>query len=220
MARRRTPPWPCLLLLGLIAMPGGCKSAYYKTMETFGQHKRDLLVDRVSDARDDQEEAKEQFRSTLEQFSALVGFEGGDLRKLYDRLADELERCEDKAEAVQERIDSIESVARDLFREWDAELDQYTNAELRAASEDQLRRTERRYDQLIGVMRRAEQKMAPVLGAFRDQVLFLKHNLNAQAVASLEGEVVSLETDIAELIAEMEVSIAEADSFIESMSQA
>ena len=62
--------------------------------------------------------------------------------------------------------------------------------------------------------------MAPVLGAFRDQVLFLKHNLNAQAVASLEGEVVSLETDIAELIAEMEVSIAEADSFIESMSQA
>jgi hypothetical protein len=32
-------------------------------------------------------------------------------------------------------------------------------------------------------MLKAEQKIQPVLGAFRDQVLFLKHNLNANAIA-------------------------------------
>jgi hypothetical protein len=68
-------------------------------------------------------------------------------------------------------------------------------------------------------MKRAEKKIAPVLSAFRDQVLFLKHNLNAQAVASLQGELVSIESDVASLIREMEASINEADSFIQSLAK-
>jgi hypothetical protein len=68
-------------------------------------------------------------------------------------------------------------------------------------------------------MKRAESKIAPVLSAFRDQVLFLKHNLNAQAVASLREELVSVEADIASLIKEMEASIAEADAFIGAMAK-
>ena len=66
-------------------------------------------------------------------------------------------------------------------------------------------------------MKRAEAKIEPVLSAFRDQVLFLKHNLNAQAIASLQDELASVKADIASLIKEMEVSIAEADEFIKAM---
>ena len=62
-------------------------------------------------------------------------------------------------------------------------------------------------------------KIGPVLTAFADQVLFLKHNLNAQALASLQDELIAIETDIAGLIREMEVSIAEANAFIEAMGQ-
>ena len=35
--------------------------------------------------------------------------------------------------------------------------------------------------------------MKPVLAAFHDQVLVLKHNLNARAIASLEGTAVTLQ---------------------------
>ena len=59
--------------------------------------------------------------------------------------------------------------------------------------------------------------MDPVLSAFQDQVLYLKHNLNAQAIVSLQGELVSIETDVAGLIKEMEASIKEADTFINSI---
>ena len=62
--------------------------------------------------------------------------------------------------------------------------------------------------------------MAPPLAAFRDQVTFLKHNLNAQAIASLETQVVSIETDVKKLVADMEASIAEADSFIKTLGAA
>jgi hypothetical protein len=66
-------------------------------------------------------------------------------------------------------------------------------------------------------MKRAERKIDPVLNAFRDQVLYLKHNLNAQAIASLQSELVSIESDVARLIQEMDASIREANSFIASM---
>jgi len=182
-----------------------------------GYHKRDILVERVDEARNEQEEAKEQFRDALEAFQSVVAFDGGDLRAVYDRLSHELDASEARAEAVTDRIASVNRVATDLFEEWETELDQYESADLRRRSEEQLWATKSRYEQLYAAMRRAESKMEPVLVAFRDQVLFLKHNLNAQAVASLQGEVVTLQAEIDDLIAEMEEAIAEADAFIASM---
>lgn len=192
-------------------------AAYYRTMEAFGQEKRDILVSEVDDARDSQEQAKEQFSSALEQFSALIDFEGGELEKAYQRLDNEFERSEEKAAQVSQNINDVEQVARALFREWEDELDAYTDQNLRNASEQQLEATRAQYEQLIVVMRRAEDKMQPVLNAFQDQVLFLKHNLNARAIAALEGTVASLESEVATLISDMEASIEEANRFIDEM---
>ncbi|MBL4575943.1 MAG: DUF2959 domain-containing protein [Opitutaceae bacterium] len=203
--------------IGLSFVLAGCQSAYYGTMETLGVHKRDILVDRVEEAKESQEEAKEQFANALEEFMAVTEFEGSDLRDVYDKLASSLEESEAKATAVRVRIDSIESVAGYLFEEWEAELDEYSNESLRRSSQRQLSSTKTRYDRLITVMRRAESRMDPVLDAFRDQVLFLKHNLNAQALASLGETSMKLQDEIGELIAQMEKSISEANSFIESM---
>jgi len=210
--------WILSLTLAALLLPG-CQSAYYGTMEAFGVHKRDILVDRVEEARDDQTEAKEQFQSALDQFMAVVDVEGGDLETKYTKLKRELDRSESAADAVRERIDSVESVGEALFEEWERELDQYTNPDLRDSSERQLRQTRRQFDQLVGAMNKAEAKMEPVLAAFRDHVLFLKHNLNARAIASLEGEVATLESDVARLVAEMQASIDEADAFISTMGE-
>lgn len=196
----------------------GCASTYYGAMESFGIHKREILVDRISDAMKSQEEAKEQFASALDQFRSVVTFDGGDLEDLYERLADELEDSEDEAEEVEDRIASVKRVARDLFKEWEDELDQYSDASLRSKSQAQLRDTERRYEKLMAAMERAESRIDPVLSTFRDQVLFLKHNLNARAVASLKTELTTIETDVDSLIQEMERSISEATEFIDSMS--
>lgn len=208
-----------LLLVASMLGTIGCQNVYYKTMEAFGHHKRDLLVSRVQEARDAQEQAKEQFQSALEKFSAVVDFRGGKLEEKYETLKTELDRSESKAQAVRKRITSVENVATALFEEWESELDQYSRDDLRRSSEQKLEQTRQRYSQLIGAMKRAETKTTPVLSAFRDQVLFLKHNLNAQAVASLQDELISIEADIASLIKEMEDSIAEADAFIKSMGE-
>jgi len=204
-------------LVALAMSLGGCSTAYYKTMEMFGSHKRDILVDRVEEARDSQNEAKEQFQSALERFTAVTGFKGGSLEEKYNELREAFEASEASARAVHDRVEAVDDVAQALFKEWEKELDQYTNASLRASSEQQLRDTKSRYAQLIAAMRRAESRMTPVLNAFRDQVLYLKHNLNARAIASLQTEVNAIESEVAHLVAEMEKSIAEADAFIQQM---
>lgn len=195
----------------------GCQKTYYRTMEAFGHHKRDILVDRVQESRDAQEEAKEQFQTALEKFTEVLNFDGGQLQEKYNQLKSELEKSQDRASQVSERIDEVESVANALFKEWENELDDYTSDRLRQSSEQKLQSTLGSYSRLIDAMRRAESKMEPVLSAFSDQVLFLKHNLNARAIASLQNELVSIESDIALLIQDMEVSIAEADTFISEM---
>lgn len=206
-------------LAAVLASVLGCQKVYYGTMEKFGVHKRDILVDNVAEARDAQNEAKAQFASALEEFSAVVNFQGGKLEDKYKTLNAEYQRCQKKAQAVQERIGDVKRVAKALFDEWEKELDQYSSDALRKASQAKLAQTQQRYKMLIGAMERAESKIAPVLAAFGDQVLFLKHNLNAQAVASLQSELTTMESEIGTLIREMERSINEADAFIQEMTQ-
>ena len=204
-----------LLLLPLLL--SGCNSIVYDTIEQFGVAKRDQLVKRVLRARQAQAESKEEFQSALEQFSALINYRGGNLEQTYNRLNAAYERSNSKARAVKDRNNEVESLARALFREWERELDQYSDAGLRSASARQLSETKARYNGLMAAMRRAERTLDPVLVKFRDNVLFLKHNLNAQVVGSLRNELRSVEINTANLIREMNRSIAEADRFIRAM---
>lgn len=205
------------LLACMVLMLAACQSAYYGAMEQLGVHKRDILVDRISEAQSAQEEGQEQFRDALEQFRSVVNFDGGELQTIYNRLNTEFEDTERAADLIRSRIKAVESVADALFDEWEDELALYTNQNLRRDSERQLRDTRTRYTRLIGAMHRAEATLDPVLDSLRDNVLYLKHNLNARAVASLRGELDTINTDVDRLIAAMELAIAESDRFIAEM---
>jgi len=208
-------PRPSLILLALTLT--GCASAYYGTMEKVGYHKRDILVDRVEAARDAQSEAQQQFKSALEQFGSVIQLEQTDLEQAYERLNDEYEESQAAAETVSKRIDKVESVADALFDEWQDELGLYHNQQLKAASARKLHTTRRHYQDMLKAMRRAERSMQPVLDSLRDNVLFLKHNLNAQAIGSLRGEFSSLKLDIKRLIERMNRSIEHSNRFIETL---
>ncbi len=205
----------CLPLLSLLLV--ACQSAYYGAAEQMGYHKRDILVDRVEDSRDAQQEAEEQFQSALEQLTELTNFDGGDLEDMYDAMVEEYDDSVAAADLVSERINAVDHVAEALFDEWQDEIGQYSSARLKADSQSKLRETRRRYDGMITALRKSEAKMAPVLTALNDNVMYLKHNLNARAVASLKVEFGAIEDDIEALILEMRKAIASSDDFIQSM---
>ncbi len=93
---------------------GGCESAYYGMQVKLGNLKNDILVDRVEDAMDAQEEAKEEFKDAFEQFESVVSLPESDLKSVCNRLHDAFEDAQDKAEAVSGRIERVEDVAEHL----------------------------------------------------------------------------------------------------------
>ena len=206
-----------LLILFIFFALTACSTMYYGGLEKIGIPKRDVMVYRVENARDTQEETKEQFKSALEQFTVVTNFKGGDLEATYNKLNNEYEASVDKAEEVSERIADIEDVAEALFVEWKEEIKQYSNASLKRSSQQKLDATKTHYRQLIASMKNAEAKIEPVLRVFKDQVMFLKHNLNARAITSLKGELGAIESDVSALIVSMEQSINEANAFIDTM---
>jgi hypothetical protein len=205
------------ILLTLVVFAPSCSRIYYEAMEKIGKEKRDILASRIAEGKKDQEKAKQQFQTTLEAFQAVTGFQGGNLERTYKKLNGEFENAEARANDVRNQIKSIEQVSKDMFREWGSEIDGMGNAALRNRSRGMLRDSQKRYGVLIQKMRDSQRRMEPVLKAFRDQVLFLKHNLNARAISSLKGTAAQLDLQVSDLVKDLDLSIQEADSFIQSL---
>ena len=207
---------PILLMLSLSAC-GVAQKAQYSALEQFGVHKRDILVDRIEKTSEAQEETKEQFQSAYDELSSLVSVDDQGLERKYKRMAKAVEESEAQAQELKDRTESVNRVATDLFAEWQEELELYDNPRLRQTSAENLATTKRRYAKLYQAMLEANSRVEPVLQVLQDNTLFLKHNLNARAVSSLSSEVVSIEGKVKALIRQMEASINESKSFIDSM---
>jgi len=212
---------PYLLIAMLsITLLSGCQSTYYSAMETVGIHKREIMVDRVEEATEAQQDAQQQFTSALDALKALNQFDGGELETAYNNINDQYEASSEAAEKVSSRIAAIEDVANALFDEWQDELSLYTSSKLKRQSEQKLNSTKTSYRRMLIAMHRAEQKMTPVLNTLRDNTLYLKHNLNAAAIGSLQGEFNSLQRDIQRAINDMQAAIAESERFISQLQKA
>jgi hypothetical protein len=203
-----------LYSLAILMLITGCQTTYYAVWEKMGKEKRHLLRDQVEKSQKDQKKASEEFTDALTRLKQMYGLDGSDLERMYDRLSDDYEDCENRAAIIDDRIEKVNRIANDLFDEWRTEIDQIRNASFRSKSREKLRATQTRYARLEAALKRSRKRMTPVLNNLRDYVLFLKHNLNAQAIGSLKSEVGSIETDVGRLIRDIKKSISEADAFL------
>jgi hypothetical protein len=137
---------------------------------------------------------------------------------MYNKLNKAYEKSASQADAVRSKVASVKHVGSALFDEWAGEIKQIKDdPSLQRQSRDLLDRTKSNYKEMIDRMDAAAATMDPVLTKFKNRVLFLKANLNAQAIASLKGTELEMSGDIDKLIAEMQKSIEEADQFIQGI---
>ena len=194
------------------------RNFYYSAKETIGEHKRDIVVYQVEQACTSLQETRNEFEDALGKFKALVQVNESSLEYKYNLLNRQYQFCRAKSDSVSDRIQAIEDVSRALFAEWESELNEYTDRTLRNNSKQQMKNAKQNYLRLIKTMRLAEARIQPVLLAFKDQVLYLKHNLNARAISALQHEFIEIGVDISQLIHAMELTILEASQFVSLLS--
>lgn len=194
------------------------RNFYYTARESIGEHKRDIVVYQVEQACSSLQETRNEFEDALGKFRSLVNVNESALEHKYNLLNRQYQFCRSKSDSVTDRIRAIEEVSHALFAEWENELNEYTDRNLRNNSKQQLKAARQNYMRLIKTMRLAEARIQPVLLAFKDQVLYLKHNLNARAISALQHEFIEIGIDISQLIHAMELTIIEASQFVSVLS--
>ncbi|WP_019866254.1 DUF2959 domain-containing protein [Methylovulum miyakonense] len=190
------------------------QTVFYHARESIGEHKRTIVVAQVEQACGSLQDTRDAFADALERFNSLVAVQDTALEHKYHLLNRQYQFCRAKSEAVSQRIRGIEEVSEALFKEWEKELNEYSSRTLRNSSKQQLKLARQHYARLIKGMHKAESRIQPVLAAFKDQVLYLKHNLNARAIAALQNEFIGISLDISQLLQAMEQVIAEANQFV------
>lgn len=191
--------------------------AKYSAYETIGLEKRDLFKREVANVKEEQEDTGEAFKDALTQLKEIYEFDGGNLEKQHGKLKSSLDDANEEAAELRSRITKVDQVANDLFEEWNEEIQQIKTSDYRRRSKEQLSETKKRYRDLEAQLRKSERKMEPVLAKLNDQVLFLKHNLNAKAIGGLKAESGKIQADIKALIEEVNESTRQADELIKTL---
>lgn len=215
----------CALTLLVLVLSSACQSTVDKAMrdtkysayEMVGIEKRDLLKKYVRNTKESQEQTKDAFIDALDQLKKTYSFDGGKLERQYDALNSSYQSADKRASQVHADIIKVENVAGDLFKEWEKEIGEIQTQSLKVKSRQQLAATQNKFGGLRRSLKKSETKIQPALLKLKDQVLFLKHNLNAKAIASLKGESLRIESEIASLVEAMKVSIHESEQFIQEI---
>lgn len=201
----------------MLSACGTVQKVQYSTLEKVGIHKRDILVDRIEKTTETQEQTKQKFQSAYQELAGLINIDGQGLEKKYKSMSKAVAASEDKSTELENRIKAVNNVAEALFDEWQDELKQYQSETLKRISTNNLAQTKSRYEIIYQKMQDSHQRVIPVLQVLQDNTLYLKHNLNARAVASLSGEVIIIEDKVKALIEQMEASIDESKAFVDSL---
>lgn len=187
----------------------------YSAYESVGMEKRDLFKREISNVKEDQEDTGEAFKDALTRLKEIYHVDGGDLEKQYTKLKNSLDDAKEESTELKERIRKVDEVANDLFVEWSDEIKEIKTSDLRSKSSKKLSETKKKYKELERQLQRSEKKIEPVLSKLSDQVIYLKHNLNAKAIGGLKEEQADIQADIKSLIEEVNESTRQADAFIE-----
>ena len=200
-----------------VAALAGCKSSttVVKAMDTIGFEKREMLKDRLQEARDAQVAAKQQLQSALYTLRRMDTVAPTEMADLHDDLESEVNKTEDEIDDLNDNIQSVESVAQVMFEDWQEDLAKYEDQQLRQKSQEELRQTQQNYNAMIAQLKSTHEKLVSLVPALKDQVLYVEHSINAGVKPQESEKLDDVREQVSSLIEELEGSIDRTQRFIE-----
>ncbi|MCK6460067.1 MAG: DUF2959 domain-containing protein [Planctomycetes bacterium] len=143
----------------------------------------------------------------------------GDAVKAYEKLVDTVENSEDQADELRNRIEKMQAEAVPVFDQWTKDLEAYSNPEMRQRSQARLSAARERYDAVVAAVEPVLVEYEAINQSFRDHVLFLKHDMNPAALATIQDDVRRIAKDAASLDGRFNSGRAAAMAYVESSAQ-
>ncbi|HEX5137005.1 MAG TPA: DUF2959 family protein [Planctomycetota bacterium] len=169
---------------------------------------------------------KELDASKASMLSAVQGLQSitapdfqGDAAKAHKDLVKAVEASEDQADDLRNRIEEMQAAAAPVFDQWTKDLEAYSNPEMRQRSQARLAAARERYDAVVAAVDPLLVEYESINQSLRDHVLFLKHDMNPAAIATIQDDVRSVAKDAASLDGQFNNGRAAARAYIDSTQQ-
>ena len=144
-------------------------------------------------------DARAQLVKTMDVYNSIFSEVAKDRKSLYKKLQNEMDTMVKRRGEISTRAEQTRIEADNLFVSWGNSLSGITDPDLRKRSEERLAKTKARYADIQATGRQADDAYAPVMKKLQDQVAYLGHDLNAEAVGSLKGDAAKLTGQVDEL---------------------
>jgi hypothetical protein len=175
------------------------------------------LIKRANSTVGSIDDAKLQIQKTMDAYNAVLAPETTDRRGAYKKLQKEMATTEKKRVEVSARAKEMNTDADTLFKSWESSTASIQSPEMRKKSEDRLAKTKTRYAEIGTTGQKAAALYDPFIKTLHDQVEFLGHDLNADAIKSLAPDAAKLNAQANELYAAIDKTTAAANSNIAAL---
>jgi septal ring factor EnvC (AmiA/AmiB activator) len=200
-----------IMLALLITVPGVVQA------QSPGFKQTDKLISKSQDTITSIRSTKYQVESTLEGYNAIIDGKVPNNRKAYKTLVKDIQKCENQADKVGDRIVAMQTAASTYFSDWETSIAGITSDELRAKSEMRLKETRANYDEILKAAQKAGDEFKPFITNLHDQVTFLGHDLNPSAIADLKDEAAKLNSKGDKVFSAVDGTIEVASKYTNSL---
>jgi Protein of unknown function (DUF2959) len=173
-------------------LPLVCSSCMFGSAPRGPDQVKALMVTIEDVARESETSQKETVAAVqaLQKFAA-ANF-GNDALAAYAELKQAVEHSEQREEALRRSLEPMKAAADTLFQSWTTDLDAFGSPELRQRSKERLENNRARFQAILKTAGSALASYTDINRRLRDHVLFFDHDLNAEALAAVQGEVRSM----------------------------
>ena len=200
-----------IMLALLIAIPGVVQA------QSPGFKQTDKLISRSQSTISQIRSTKLQTEATLDGYNAIIDGKVPNNRKAYKSLVKDIQKCENQADKVGDRVVAMQTAASTYFGDWETSIAAITSDDLRAKSEMRLKETRANYDEILKAAQKAGDEFKPFITNLHDQVTFLGHDLNPSAIADLKDEAAALNSKGSKVFSAVDDTIEVATKYTNSL---
>jgi hypothetical protein len=159
-------------------------------------------------------ETKLQLQKTMDVYNSLMSTDEKNMKGNYKKLQQEMDATAKKRADIKLRADEMNAEAQTLFKSWGDSAAAIQSADLRQRSQERLDKTKASFAEIGTVGQKAVDLYDPFMKALQDQVTYLGHDLNTQAVQSLQADAAKMNEKAQTLMKSIDDTISVANKNI------
>jgi len=145
-------------------------------------------------------------------YNSIIDGSAKNAQSAYKKLAGDLKSTEKMIQGANKSVQALNKEAGKFFADWEKDLGEYSNEDLKQKSMARLEKAKAQYTTLGEKLGEARSVFAPLVQNLNDQILFLGRDLSPEAIDDLKDEAEALNQQVDEVSKKVNELVASADA--------